>query len=260
MSTVAIIGGSSGKVLFGNVFGDDCSAVETPYGAPSSPVFVGALDGREVAFLARHGIPHAIAPHRINNRANVWALRELGAVAVIALTTVGAVDPGMNPGDIVVPDQLIDYTWGRKSTFYDSEESGVAHLEMTEPFDAALRGALMEGARTAGVPVVDGGVYACMQGPRFETSAEIRKLGRDGCAVVGMTAMPEAALAGEAGMAYACVSLVVNPAAGVSGAMISGDQIKDVIAGSMTRLQKLIVAAIAVVPESFSVEDRLMGA
>ena len=190
--------------------------LDTPYGSPSGRVTLGEIDGEPFAFLPRHGNPHLLAPHRINYRANVWALRELGARSVIAICTTGGIDEAFGPGTIVCPDQIVDYTTGREHTYSDGQDGRpVEHVEFTHPFDAGLRGKLLAAAGRSGVAVVDGGCYGCVNGPRLETAAEIRMLARDGCSLVGQTMMPEAGLAREAGLDYAALCPVVNHAAGV---------------------------------------------
>lgn len=193
--------------------------VETRYGAPSGPVRIGSLAGRRVAFLARHGEGHSLPPHRINYRANLAALREAGAVRVLALNTVGGITQAFGPRVLACPDQLIDYTWGRVSTLCDPDARGaehgeVLHVDFGEPYTPSLREQVLAAARAAGVAVVDGGCYGATQGPRLETRAEIARLRRDGCDLVGMTGMPEAGLARELGLDYACLAIVANWAAG----------------------------------------------
>lgn len=188
--------------------------IDTPYGEPSAPIRRVRRGHREILWLPRHGDGHTIPPHRINYRANLYALREAGATAVIGINTVGVITGLVQPGGIAVPLQLIDYTWGREHTCFDGREEDVAHLDFSVPFTAALRERLLAAAGAAGVECVDGGVYAVTQGPRLETAAEINRLERDGADLVGMTAMPEAVLAAELGLDYAIVALAVNPAAG----------------------------------------------
>lgn len=212
---LAIIGGSGLYQLPGLAV-TRRQVVRTPYGDPSSAITFGKINGgKEVAFLARHGFGHTLAPHRINYRANMWALKEIGCTAVLSVATVGAISPEFGSGQLVVPDQIIDYTYGRAHTFFDGKDQSVVHVDMTWPYDAACRAALLEAAQALGVEARDGATYACTQGPRLETAAEIRRYGQDGCQVVGMTAMPEASLARELGLAYAALCVVVNDAAGV---------------------------------------------
>jgi len=192
----------------------DVRQLTTRFGEPSAPIRSSEFEGSEVLVLPRHGDTHALPPHLINYRANLAALQELGAESVIALNTVGVVSTVREPGQIAVPDQIIDYTWGRAHTIYDEPRPGFDHIEFTEPFSTTLRAALLEVAAANGINCYDGGVYAATQGPRLETAAEVDRLERDGVDFVGMTAMPEAALAMELGLNYACLSLVVNKAAG----------------------------------------------
>jgi len=198
----------------------------TPFGEPSSAIVCGEWGGHRLAFLARHGEDHALAPHRVNYRANVHALQQLGARAVIGVNAVGGIRADMGPRVIAVPDQIIDYTYGRASSFCDVQGAEVRHVDFTEPYTPDLRRALLEAAARAGVEVVDGGCYGATQGPRLETRAEIERMRRDGCDLVGMTGMPEAVLARELGLDYACLALVANWAAGCGDAQeISLEQI-----------------------------------
>lgn len=190
--------------------------VTTPFGAPSGPVSIGVCGGREIAFLPRHGNPHTLAPHKINYRANIWALKQLGVRNIVAIATSGGIHPDFDAGLLVVPDQVIDYTFEREATYFDGTNGEpVRHIDFTEPFSQGLRARLMAAAATTGEPVHDGGCYGCFNGPRLETAAEIRRLQRDGCDLVGQTVMPEAALARELDIDYAAICPIVNPAAGL---------------------------------------------
>lgn len=215
-----IVGGS-GFASFAELAIERREIVRTPYGEPSGPVTFGRLEGQEVAFLPRHGSGHTIPPHDINYRANIWALKQVGVEGVIAVVSVGAISTGVDPGALVLPDQVIDYTWGRASSYFDSPEVPVTHIDFTLPFDCALRERLLVAARETGQTVIDGACYACMQGPRLETAAEINRLERDGANVVGMTLMPEAVLARELELPYAALGIVVNHAAGRGGSMVN---------------------------------------
>lgn len=188
--------------------------LETPFGTPSGEVVTGVLGAQRVAFLARHGEDHRLAPHRVNYRANVWALHQLGVRHLVAVNAVGGIRADLGPRSIVVPDQLIDYTSGRAGSFHDVEGAKVEHVDFSEPYAAPLRRQLLAAAAAAGVAAVDGGCYGVTQGPRLETRAEIARMRRDGCDLVGMTGMPEAVLARELGVDYACLALVANYAAG----------------------------------------------
>ena len=215
MRRVGIVGGTGLAGLDGVEPGPATAELpETPYGPPSAIPERGRRGAVEVVFLQRHGRPRSILPHRVNYRANLWLLHSLGVDAVVATFTVGGLAREYRDADVVVPRQLIDYTHGRADTFAAADE--IRHVDFTEPFDARLGTALVvagERCRLRG-RLHTGGVYGCTQGPRLETAAEVDRLERDGCTVVGMTAMPEAVLARELGLPYAGVCLVVNPAAG----------------------------------------------
>lgn len=216
--------------------------VRTPYGEPSGPLTFGRLAGGEVAFLARHGYGHTLAPHEINYRANLWALRDRGVTRILAVCTVGGIARGLAPGALAVPDQIIDYTWGRKSTYFEGAEQPVVHVDFTHPYCGETRRMLIDAAAEAGVEVVPRGTYAAVQGPRLETAAEIDRLERDGADLVGMTGMPEAALARELGIPYAALALVANPAAGrgTSAESISIEKISGVLKEAMGRVSRVM--------------------
>lgn len=210
---LAVIGGTG---LYRLAALDDVETVlrETPYGDPSGPARIGRFGAHRIAFLARHGEQHSLPPHRVNYRANLWMLKELGISRILAVNAVGGITERYAPRAIGVPDQIIDYTWGRISTLCEEPGSDVQHVDMTEPYTQSLRAALLDAARVAHVAVIDGGCYGATQGPRLETKAEIVRMRRDGCDLVGMTGMPEAGLARELGLDYACLALVANWAAG----------------------------------------------
>ncbi|NII10405.1 S-methyl-5'-thioinosine phosphorylase [Oleiagrimonas sp. C23AA] len=210
---LAVIGGT-GLYQFPGLNNIERHTVDTPYGVPSDAIVSGTLGDKRVAFLARHGESHSLPPHRVNYRANIWALKELGAQRVIGVNAVGGIRHDMGPRVLVVPDQVIDYTHGRLSSFCDVEGAEVLHIDFTEPYTMPLRQAMLDAARRIDMAVVDGGCYGATQGPRLETRAEIARMRRDGCDLVGMTGMPEAVLAREAGLEYACLALVANWAAG----------------------------------------------
>ena len=189
------------------------SSLKTPFGLPSSPVLSVSFGSNRVACIARHGEDSNIPPHAVNYRANLWALHQHGVRQCVALNAVGTLDSGFPPGELAVPDQLIDYTWDRKQTFRDSDTDELVHLDFTEPFDIILKERIAAAIKAAGFSIRSG-VYGVTQGPRLETVAEINRLERDGCTMVGMTAMPEAVLARELGMPYAICALAVNYAAG----------------------------------------------
>lgn len=211
---LAIIGGS-GLTQLSNLDVSHQKVVRTPYGDPSGALTFGRIGNQEVVFLARHGFGHTIPPHRVNYRANVWALSQAaGATRIISVASVGGIRADLSPGSLVVPHQLIDYTHGRNASFYDEQDAPVVHIDFTHPYDEEVRCLLLNAAQRAGVSVADGAVYAVTQGPRLETAAEINRLESDGADVVGMTGMPEAVLAREADVPYAAISVVANWAAG----------------------------------------------
>jgi len=212
MPSLAIIGGTALTRLEGLTI-DRRVSVKTPYGDPSSPLLHGIFHGREVVFLARHGESHTIGPHKVNYRANIWALHQTGVRRILASAAVGGIHPQFSDGRLVIPDQIIDYTWGRAHTFFDDLEEAV-HIDFTEPYCQEIRGLLLRAAEAGGIEIWDGGTYGATQGPRLETVAEIDRMERDGCHIVGMTGMPEAALARELGMCYGACAVVANPAAG----------------------------------------------
>lgn len=240
---VAIIGGSGAR--FATSLGLEEGAVpDTPWGRPSGPVHGGRMGAHRILWLARHGEPHAIAPHRVNYRANIHALRACGATHVIALNTVGGICAEAVPGSLWLPDQVIDYTSGRESSFHDGALLPLEHQEFADPYDAELRGVLAGAAAELGIAVLYRGVYGCTQGPRLETAAEIRRMRRDGCDLVGMTGMPEAALARESGLPYASLSMVVNPAAGLSAEPITMEAILREAEGCMVRALRVLERAV----------------
>ncbi|MEL4891830.1 S-methyl-5'-thioinosine phosphorylase [Xanthomonas protegens] len=214
---LAVIGGT-GVYKLAQLDDVQTHEVETRYGAPSGPVRVGTLLGHRVAFLARHGEGHSLPPHKINYRANLAALQQIGATRVLALNTVGGITERFGPRVLACPDQLIDYTWGRISTLCEEPGSEVLHVDFGHPYSPLLRSKILAAARVTGAALVDGGCYAATQGPRLETIAEIARLRRDGCDLVGMTGMPEAGLARELGLDYACLAIVANWAAGCGDA------------------------------------------
>jgi 5'-methylthioadenosine phosphorylase len=242
----AIIGGS-GLNKLGNLVIERREVMRTPYGEPSGALTFGKLAGREIVFLARHGYGHTIPPHRINYRANLWALKEAKVEGVLAVASVGGIRDFFGPGSLVAPDQIIDYTYDRALTFFEGADAPVTHIDFTWPYSESLRARLLAAARNAGEVVHDGGVYGAAQGPRLETAAEIRRLERDGCDLVGMTGMPEAALARELNIEYACLSVVVNHAAGKgdSARAISVANLDVVLRQTMGRVHHILEAFVA---------------
>lgn len=228
MKRLAIIGGTgigdfNGLELLGE------HTPETPYGEPSRPIQEGRLGSESVFFLQRHGSPRAIPPHLINYRANMSALKSLGVSDIVAINAVGGISPTMQPGRLVFPDQIIDYTWGREHTVDVDTERELMHIDFTQPYDKELRRGLLTTASLLDIPHEPAAVHAVTQGPRLETAAEISRLAADGCDVVGMTGMPEAALARELGMGYAAVCMVVNPAAGLGDLPITLDMMREIL-------------------------------
>ena len=211
---LALIGGT-GFDRPGIIHDPEEVEIETPFGRPSAPLIFGRLGSRLVVFLRRHGVHHEFAPHRVPYRANLWALKKAGVEGVIGVATVGGIGDALLPGDLMVPNQLIDYTWGREVTYYDSPEAGVKHIDFTHPFDEKLGRLLVDSARRMGKTIFADGVYACTQGPRLETAAEVARYARDGANVIGMTAYPECALARELELPYAAICPIVNSAAGL---------------------------------------------
>ena len=238
---LAIIGGS-GLTQLANLNVVRREVVRTPYGEPSGALTFGRLCEQPVVFLARHGYGHTIPPHQVNYQANLWALKEARAEVIISVASVGGIRADLCPGTLVVPDQIIDYTWGRKSTFFESTDEPVVHIDFTEPYDAGVRQRILAAAASAGEAAIDGAVYAATQGPRLETAAEINRLERDGADVVGMTGMPEASLARELGIPYAAINVVANFAAGRAGSAsgICFDSIEAVLHDAMGRVRKVL--------------------
>ncbi|MHB8254236.1 MAG: S-methyl-5'-thioinosine phosphorylase [Acidiferrobacter sp.] len=243
MKMLAIIGGS-GLTHLRNLTVRERRVMRTPYGEPSAPMVYGLLGDHDVIFLPRHGHGHTIAPHRVNYQANLWALKECGVSHVIAINAVGAIKTALVPGSLVLPDQIIDYTYGREHTFFGHSPDPVTHVDFTYPYCEALREVLRDAAVHAGLDVVSGATYAATQGPRFETIAEILRLERDGADIVGMTGMPEAALAREMGLCYASLSVVANFAAGKAPGEIDLRVIERHLEAGMTKVRSLLEQAI----------------
>ena len=238
---LGIIGGT-GLTQLSNLEVTRRQVVRTPYGDPSGALTFGRLNGHDVVFLARHGYGHTIPPHEVNYRANIWALHSEGAGRVVSVASVGGIRSDLLPGALAIPHQVLDYTWGRKHTFFEGPDQPVTHVDFTHPYCEELRVSLVKAAAEAGQVVVKSGVYAATQGPRLESAAEIDRLERDGADMVGMTGMPEAALAREIGLPYAAVAVVVNYAAGRgdSSEAIHLDQINAVLKASMVKVRSLL--------------------
>ncbi len=244
MGHIAIIGGT-GLTSLNNLEVLRREMVQTPYGVPSGPLIWGSLAGREVVFLARHGYGHTIPPHRVNFRANLWALNHVGAEHIIAVNAVGGIAASMSPARLVVPNQLIDYTWSRQNTFFEDGLRSVVHIDFTEPYCETLRQEIIHSANKADLDLVEQGTYAVTQGPRLETAAEIDRLEQDGCDIVGMTGMPEAALARELELCYASLAVVANWAAGRGSGEITMAEIEQNLVAGMQHVRLLLEQTIS---------------
>ncbi len=243
MSRLAIIGGTGLTTLHGLEI-TSREMVHTPWGEPSGPLVHGQLNGVSVSFLPRHGHHHTIAPHKVNYRANIWALKEVGITHVIAVAAVGAIHPDLISSSLAIPDQIVDYTWGRGHTFFEDQLSEVTHIDFASPYDQDLRERLIQAAESAGIKAYSGSTYGATQGPRLETAAEIDRMETDGCHIVGMTGMPEAALARELGLAYAHCAVIVNAAAGRGAAVITLEAIKAQLDVGMEEVKDLLMQAV----------------
>lgn len=245
---LAIIGGTGITSLEGLII-ERRQVVYTPYGPPSGPVVHGIYNGKSLIFLPRHGYDHRIPPHQINYRANLWCLHHLGVTNILAFAAVGGIAPKMRATDLVIPHQLIDYTYGRAHTFFENDEEcsssqAVHHIDFTEPYCQTLRERLIQTAKQIGLSIHEQGVYATTQGPRLETIAEVNKLEKDGCDMVGMTGMPETALARELEMCYATCAIIANPAAGRGSPTITMAEIEANLKIGVTKARQLLAAVI----------------
>jgi 5'-deoxy-5'-methylthioadenosine phosphorylase len=246
MADLAIIGGT-GLTTLKNLEIRQRQALRTPYGEPSGPLIHGQLGNKDVVFIARHGPAHTIPPHRVNYRANIWALRDSGVHSVIAVAAVGGIGQDMQPGRLAFPDQIIDYTWSRQHTYFENDLDQVTHIDFTAPYSEQLRRLLINAARQLKLEAAEQGTYAATQGPRLETAAEIDRLERDGCSMVGMTGMPEAALARELGLAYASCAVVANWAAGRGAGPIRMQDIETSLVSGMASVRHLLETAVPMV-------------
>lgn len=235
----AIIGGSGLARLDGLVI-TRREVMRTDYGELSGALVFGKLSGKDVVFLNRHGPGHTIPPHRVNYRANVYGLKQVGVTRILAVNSVGSIDRSLRPVDLVIPDQIIDYTHSREHTFFGSAHGPVKHVDFTYPYTKSLRKIILDAAAENDFPVVSGGVYAATQGPRFETAAEIDRLEKDGASIVGMTGMPEAGLARELDLDYATIAVVSNLAAGRSESELSMDEIMKYLQQGMDKTRTLL--------------------
>jgi 5'-deoxy-5'-methylthioadenosine phosphorylase len=239
---IAIIGGS-GFYDFPDMMNCEQRSIDTPYSAVVE-VTIGRVEHKSVVFIPRHGSEHRLPPHKINYRANIWALKSIGVSKIIALNAVGGIDSSMPPGAFVLPNQLVDYTYGREHTFADTLSDQLNHIDFTQPFSEIVRCTLSSAMTSSNICFSSNAVYACTQGPRLETAAEVNRLERDGCNIVGMTAMPEAALAKELNLEYAMLCTVVNWAAGRAKGDISLEQIHQILADACPSLRQTLIAAI----------------
>lgn len=246
MTELAIIGGT-GLTSLDSLHISGREVVDTPYGEPSGALTYGLFCDRPVVFLARHGHGGNIPPHRVNYRANISALKQLGISRVISVNAVGGIQADLAPGMLLIPDQIIDYTYARGHTFFEDDLSHVVHVDFTEPYCPSLREVLVAAAREARVEAVERGTYGVTQGPRLETAAEVDRLERDGCDVVGMTGMPEAVLAHEMEMCYAACTVVANAAAGRGTGPISMAEIDANLQTGMERVRTLLTQVIPMV-------------
>ncbi len=241
MTNLAIIGGTGLTSLEGlEILGRE--VVHTPFGEPSGPLTHGELFGQEITFLARHGYRHSIPPHMINYRANLWALNHIGVTHIIAVAAVGGISTKMQPGRLAIPDQIIDYTWSRAQTFFENGLTQVTHIDFSQPYCPELRRTLLKAADNQGLDALESGTYGVTQGPRLESAAEIDRMERDGCDMVGMTGMPEAALARELELCYATCAVVANKAAGRGEGEITMQDINDNLQNGMAHVRTLLSA------------------
>lgn len=242
-ATLALVGGTGLTEFRDDV---ETLVIDTPYGAPSAPIRIVETEPLRLLFLPRHGSPHRFPPHLVNYRANMWALREAGADHVLAVSAVGGITGRYSPGTLAAPDQLIDYSWGRQHTYFDSEDVPLVHVDFSHPYEGHLRRVLLESAALSSIELVDGGCIGVFQGPRLESAAEVERARRDGCDLAGMTSLPEASLARELGLDFAGVAVVSNWGAGVSDELISEDDIAETLREPMTRVRALVAAVVEV--------------
>ncbi len=259
MSAIGVIGGSGLYEMGGIDVLEKCH-MTTPYGEPSAPIALAKFEDHTLAFLPRHGLSHNRQPHKVNYRANIWALKELGVERIFSVCATGGISEDMTPGSLVVLDQVIDWTQGaRISTFYEDDK--VVHIDFTEPYCPELRGALLAGSKATGINVKDGGTYICVNGPRLESRAEIGFFKGIGADVVGMTGMPEAALARELEICYASLAVVTNHAAGLTGQKLTTAEVVAAMGQAQQKIQNLLEASLDLIPDDRSCpcKDALKG-
>jgi 5'-methylthioinosine phosphorylase len=243
-SLIAVVGGTGLYSMMDDFEFSHQEIINTPYGEPSGPLVHGFLHGKPLVFLARHGFTHRLPPHRINYRANIWMFKKAGVDRILAVNAVGGINPNSPPETLIIPDQIIDYTWGREHTFYAEDLTRVVHVDFTSPYSESLRKTLIAAGKKCALNLVESGVYGCTQGPRLETAAEIKRLQQDGCDLVGMTGMPEASLARELSIEYASIAVVANWGAGLGEAEISMDQIDASLQNGMESVKTLVLEAV----------------
>lgn len=243
---IGVIGGTGLYAMMDDFEMARQEIVSTPFGEASGPLVFGRLQGREVVFLARHGFTHRLPPHQVNYRANLWMLKKAQVGKILSVNAVGAINQQCAPETLVIPDQIIDYSWGREQTFYAQDLERVVHIDFTYPYTQSLRELLFAAGKNSGIPLHKNGTYGCTQGPRLETAAEVKRLERDGCDLIGMTGMPEAALARELSIQYASISVVANWAAGLTGEELTMQQIELHLQNGMELVKKLIPEAIRI--------------
>jgi len=244
--TLALVGGTGLTELLHDT---ETCVPDTPYGLPSAPVRIIETEPVRLLFLPRHGSPHRYPPHRVNYRANMWALREAGANHVLAVSAVGGITENYGPGTLSAPDQLIDYSWGREHTYHDSGDVPLVHVDFSHPYQGPLRRMVLRAAASESLEINDGGCIGVFQGPRLESAAEVERARRDGCDMAGMTSLPEAGLARELGLDYAGVAVVSNWGAGVNGEPISEEDIAETLKEPMARVRKLVRALVTIIAE-----------
>jgi len=240
---LAVIGGSGLYSLGEDFHLQDQASRKTPYGDTSADLLLGDWQGIEVAFLPRHGAGHRVPPHAVNYRANLWALQQAGVDRIFSVNAVGGIGGDMAPGTLALPSQIIDYSSGREHSFFDGGDGRVRHVDFSQPYSESLRSSIRQAAAQLELSLVASGTYGSTNGPRFETAAEIERMRRDGCSVVGMTGMPEAALARELEIEYACLAVVVNWAAGIDDAEISMEEIMAHLEHGVTLVRPLLQTA-----------------
>ncbi len=257
---IAIIGGS-GLYSLNSIKKTEKKRIETPYGT-SPGIVVGEFEGKKLAFLPRHGEGHTTPPHKINFRANLWSLKELGIERILATTAVGSLRKEFEPGKLIILDQFLDFTKNREKTFYEGNGEKVVHVDMTNPYCPELRKILIEIGKKRGIPIEEKGTYACTEGPRFETAAEIKMLKKMEADVVGMTNVPESVLARELEMCYSTISVVTNYAAGISADKLTHKEVAEIMDKNIKKVQNLIFSSIPEISEERKCpcKDALSGA